>query len=213
MSANEAQYKVWTWTHPLMLHWMINPGLAINEVFLGQRVPRKMLIEQNSKKSLAERSFIPCPHCNTLHPGAKWSPQNDTAFGNWFGLYCDHCGDTIPCLSNITSLVLWGISYPFWAPFRKQWKAKWLEKQKQRFAKSMDLVSPTYNWIQSGIGFGSFLYIMNITVMPLINDVTVTGNLLLTEIPSALIAGLLYGYVMRFFLKPSRRQVKNGTTA
>ena len=50
-----------------MLHWIINPGLAINELLLGQRVPKTMLIEKDSSKSLQEKTKIPCPHCDMLN--------------------------------------------------------------------------------------------------------------------------------------------------
>jgi hypothetical protein len=212
MSSNAPQYKTWTWTHPLMLHWMINPGLAINEVFLGQRVPRKMLIEKDDFSSLMERTKVPCPHCNTLHPAAKWSVENNTAFGNWFGLYCDHCEKTIPCLPNITSLVLWGISYPFWAPFRKTWKAKWLDKQRQRFARPLELEAPSYNWLQSTIGFMFIIYLFKGIVWPLIEKGTLNGGDLGTAIVPVAIGGLLYGLFMRFFTK-ARRSRKETTTA
>src|SRR5688500_7376547 len=92
MKYDSSAYKVWSWKHPLMLHWIVNPGLAINELILGQRIPKVTLIEKNSRRPLAEKSFVPCPHCHTIHSGLKWTVQNKTAFGNWFGLYCDHCG-------------------------------------------------------------------------------------------------------------------------
>jgi hypothetical protein len=209
MSQNQPQYKTWTWSHPVMLHWMINPGLAINEVFLGQRVPRKLLIEKDAFKSLSERTLVPCPHCDTLHSATKWSTQNNTAFANWFGLYCDHCGNTIPCLHNITSFVLWGISYPFWAPFRKAWKIKWLAKQKQRFAHALDLSTPPYNWVQEGMGFGFLIYIFNGLFFPLVNGEAITDRGLAIGIPPALIGGLLYGYTMWFFVKRPRQNKEN----
>jgi len=26
------KFKIWTWKNPIMLHWIINPGLVINEL-------------------------------------------------------------------------------------------------------------------------------------------------------------------------------------
>jgi hypothetical protein len=211
MSIDPSQYKRWSWYHPLMFHWMINPGLAINEVFLGQRVPRQMLIEKNSKKPYVERSHILCPHCQTLHPSMKWSTGNKTAFGNWFGLYCDHCEKTIPCLHNLTSLLLWGISYPFWAPFRKAWKEKWLEKQKQKFAQPLDLSTPPWNWVSEGIGFAFFLWIFRSLVWPLMTDEKITGSSLLLGAASCLVSGLLYGAVMKLFMGGKTYKKKMGS--
>jgi hypothetical protein len=39
MKFNEEKYKVYTWKNWMMLHWIINQGLAINELILGQRTP------------------------------------------------------------------------------------------------------------------------------------------------------------------------------
>lgn len=55
MEYDKTKYKIWTWNNPVMLHWIINPGLAINELLLGQRVPKTMLIEKDSLKSLQEK--------------------------------------------------------------------------------------------------------------------------------------------------------------
>lgn len=96
-------YKVYRWWHPAHLFWIINPGSVINELLLGQRIPKLSLLNKTSGKSKFESSYIPCPHCKSLHQSKKWAPQNNTAFGNWFGLYCDNCGKTIPCLWSIWS--------------------------------------------------------------------------------------------------------------
>jgi hypothetical protein len=52
-----------------MLHWILNPGLAINELILGQRVPKVRLEDKTIDKPRIERVLIPCPHCETLHDG------------------------------------------------------------------------------------------------------------------------------------------------
>jgi hypothetical protein len=84
----------------VVLHWIINPGLAFNELVLGQTIPKVMLIEKEGERPLFQRSLIPCPHCNTLHSGLKWTAKNKTAFKNWFGIYCDHCSGIIPVQRN-----------------------------------------------------------------------------------------------------------------
>lgn len=88
---NEEKYKIRNWKSPVILHWIINPGLVINELLLGQTIPKVILIEREKEKSLYQRSLVPCPHCGTLHNGLKWSAQNRTAFKNWLGYYCDNC--------------------------------------------------------------------------------------------------------------------------
>jgi len=167
MDYDKEKYKIWTWKNPLMLHWIINPGLVINELVLGQRVPKVSLIEKTKTKALAEKSWIPCPHCNTLHSGLKWSEQNKTAFKNWFGLYCDNCGKIIPCVTNLTSYILLGLTFPIWFWFKDKWKAKWLEKQKVKFSKPLDLTFIPSKGLYEGIGSGFLMYVLFILFLPI----------------------------------------------
>lgn len=199
MEFDTGKYKVWTWKHPIMLHWRLNPGLVINELLLGQAVPKVMLVEKG-KKGLAESSFIPCPHCHTIHSGLKWSVQNKTAFGNWFGLYCDHCGDTIPPLRNFTSLLLLGLTFPFWMPFRKRWKRKWLSTQKEKFSKPLNLDMPAYNWVKQGLGWGAFMFVAMDLVFPLIWGEALEPLKLIIGAVVWTLAGLGFGYVMKLMV-------------
>jgi hypothetical protein len=201
MDLETTKYKVWTWRNPLMLHWILNPGLVINELILGQRIPKLTLIERDRNKTLAERSFIPCPHCNTIHSALKWSPQNKTAFKNWFGLYCDNCGKTIPCLRNLTSLILLTVTFPIWVWFKNRLKNKWLLLQKNRFSKALNLTTPGYNWVSEGLSFGIMMFIfMELLINPLIDgkgyDLLNLGLGLIIW----LLGGLAYGFAMKKFL-------------
>jgi len=159
MNYDNTKYKIWTWRNPLMLHCILNPGIAINELIFGQRIPKVTLIERNSTKPLAEKTIIPCPHCGTMHSGLKWTPQNNTAFRNWFGLYCDNCEKTIPCLTNLTSYILLGITFPIWYWFKEKWKEKWLAEQKLKFSKPLNLTQPNFKWRHVGLRWGLFMYI------------------------------------------------------
>lgn len=199
MKFDAAKYKIWTWKNPLMLHWIINPGLAFNELILGQRVPRVTLIERNSEKSLAERTFIPCPHCNTIHPALKWTPQNNTVFKNWFGLYCDKCGNTIPCLRNLTSLILLGLTFPVWIWFTKSWKRKWLSIQREKFSKPLNLTPPEYNWVTQGLRWGFLMFLIIDVLLPLINGDDFKLLNFLFGIIIWTFAGLFFGFIMKKF--------------
>lgn len=165
------EYKVQNWKSIYMLHWIINPGVAINELILGQRVPKIMLIKKDSPKPLPGKSFVPCPHCGTIHSSLEWSMQNKTAFRNWFGLYCNHCGKIIPCVRNLTSLGIILITFPIWIWFIKAWKKKWLIKQKERFSGPLKFDSPEYIvWLEGlKIGIGYYILIM-ITKFVIFND-------------------------------------------
>jgi hypothetical protein len=199
MNYDKTKYKVWTWKNPMVLHWIINPGLALNELVLGQRVPKVTLVERDATKTLAERTFIPCPHCGTLHTGLKWTLQNKTAFKNWFGLYCDNCGKVIPCLKNLTSYVILGLTFPVWFWFKNNWKAKWLEGQKVKFSKPMNLTYPelNYQWLRAGLFFGFFMYVFMDILSPLIKGETLTQKGLLIGIPVWVVVGLLFGFTMK----------------
>lgn len=41
-------YKVYRWWHPAYLFWIINPGSVINELLLGQRIPKLSLLNKTS---------------------------------------------------------------------------------------------------------------------------------------------------------------------
>ncbi len=212
MDFDKSKYRVWTWKSPLMLHWIINPGLAINELILGQRIPKVTLIERNSKKSLAEKGFVPCPHCNTIHSSLKWSIQNKTAFRNWFGLYCDHCAKIIPCLRNLTSLILLVLTFPIWIWFVKKWKEQWLFIQKEKFSKPLSLATPEFNWIAEGLGWGFFMFIIMNIFFPLIVGEKYKLMTLLLGLIIWTLGGLSFGYVVKkFIFKPLPNQSQDKT--
>jgi hypothetical protein len=197
MNYDKTKYKIWTWKNPLVLHWIINPGLVFNELVLGQRIPKVTLIERNSTKTLAERTLIPCPHCETLHSGLKWTSQNKTAFKNWFGLYCDNCGKIIPCLTNFTSYIILGLTFPIWFWFMDKWKTKWLEEQKVKFSKPLNLKQPAFKWWYAGLRWGLFMYVFMTILFPLIDGEGITQKNLLIGIPGWIVAGLLFSLIIK----------------
>jgi hypothetical protein len=200
MLYDKERYKVWTWKHPLVLHWMINPGLAVNELLLGQRVPKIMLIDKQSSKSLPEKSYVPCPHCNTIHHGLKWSSQNNTAFKNWFGLYCDHCEKVIPCAWNLTSLLILAVTFPLWLPFRKMLRANWMQMQRRRFARPLDTTMKQISWKHTGTGWAVSMFIIMQLVFPLITGEPITGKSLLVGAIVWAVAGFAFAFMMKFML-------------
>lgn len=201
MKIDTNKYKVWTWEHPMMLHWIINPGLVFNELILGQRVAKIILVEKDKSKTLTDRSFIPCPNCETIHDGRIWSAQNKTAFKNWYGLYCPNCGGVIPCLRNFASALLLTLTFPVWGWFRKSFKQEWLNKQPQRFA-SVDVnkVAPELSkkrWVAIGLSWGLFMFIFTTFIMPWLRDEAITTTEILISIPIWTLGGLAFGYTMK----------------
>ncbi|MCT1530529.1 hypothetical protein M3B46_05945 [Sphingobacterium daejeonense] len=133
MDFDKSKYKVYTWKNWMMLHWLLNPGIMVNELILGQRVPKISLEEKTTDKQWFERSIVPCPHCETLHDGRTWSSVNGTAFKNWFGLYCNTCGNIIPCLINVFSLIILIITFPIWGWFKTALKIIGLKNNHKDF--------------------------------------------------------------------------------
>lgn len=199
MNFDKKKYHVWTWKNPLILHWIINPGLAFNELILGQRVPKITVIEKGGIKPLADRSYIPCPHCETLHSSLKWTPQNNTAFKNWFGLYCDNCGKIIPCVRNLTSFILLVLTFPIWYWFKDKWKQKWLNIQKGKFSKPLVLTQPDYEWWYIGLRYALFMFIFMSLIDYLILQEIFTWKKLLVNAVVWIIGGLGFSLFMKMF--------------
>ena len=211
MKFDTNKWKIYTWKNWMMLHWVINPGLLINELILGQRVPKLSLEDKESNKSRIERSYIPCPHCERNHDSRTWSTQNGTAFKNWFGLYCPNCGEIIPCLRNIFSTLILVILFPIWYFFKNQLKESWIKKQPIRF-ETLDLNSipnpyEGKGWIKEGLGWGLFMFIFMTFLYPFFSGETIELKNVLTAIPIWTIGGLLFGYTMKLFMG-----TKNKTT-
>jgi hypothetical protein len=204
MQYDKTVYKLWDWKSFVVLHWILNPGLVFNELVLGQTIPKVMLIELAGKLPFFKRSFVPCPHCGTLHSGLKWSAQNKTAVWNWFGYYCDNCGGIIPVQRNLTTLLLLGITYPIWVWFKDSLRQRWLENQPERF-RNISLEVPkkkntTWAWIKAGLFFGLFMFVFMGILFPLIEKEPITAKRLLVSFPIWIVAGLGWGYIMKVWM-------------
>ena len=105
------------------------------ELMLGLRLPKVVLVDKESDKPQMERSYIPCPHCETLNDRRLWANGNGNAFGHWFGLVCPSCHQVIPCLWNIFSLAVLAITYPLWYFPVRFFRHRWIEQDKERLAK------------------------------------------------------------------------------
>lgn len=202
MEIDRSKYKVWDSNNLNIIHWMINPGLAINELILGQRIPRITLIDQTSDKPLMERTYIPCPNCKTYHDGRTWSAQNKTALKNWFGLYCHNCNEIIPCIRNWTSGLILILTYPFWFWWINSWKRSWMDKQPQRFSNlSFEAIEhKKVNWLKTGLVWGAFMFITMTLLMPLITGTEYDLTIILINLPIWTIGGVAFGYTMKWWM-------------
>lgn len=99
-------FDTWTWRHPAMLHWIANPGLAFNELVLGQLLPARVNLCRQCRTQ-----FVDCPHCRRAFGCVQWGG----AFGHWLRLPCPYCNGSIPNLSNALAYV---VKAPFLALLR-----------------------------------------------------------------------------------------------
>lgn len=205
MKYDHEKYKVYTWKNGLMLHWVLNPGLAISELVLGQRVPKISLLDKTTVKPRAERSFVPCPHCEKLHDSRTWATQNGTAFKNWFGLYCANCGKIIPCLTNWLSFVVLALTYPIWGWFKKRLKANWLAKQPARYDQIDLEIKPNpfdeKSWVKTGLTWGVLMFVFMTFLTPLLLNAPVTWKTVGKGIIVWTIAGLMFGFIMKLIMQ------------
>ncbi len=213
MDVDEEKYEVWNWRKLSFFHYIINPGVAVGELIMGQRTPKVILIDKHSPKAFVQRSYVPCPSCETMHNASVWSIQNKTANKNWYGLYCPSCGETIPCLRNGFSWILIMLTYPLWFWKKEDWKAKWLKKQKKRFA--------NYNgdpielnkliWWKMGAIFAGVMFVLMTVVFKAITlfFVDVEGDymshffdvkFLIVSAFSWALGGLVFALVMKYYL-------------
>jgi len=161
MEFDKDTYKVCKLPHPLLLHWIINPGLAFNELILGQRVPKITLIDKTSDAPVMERQYVPCPHCKAINDARLWSKNN--SFGHWFGYVCPKCHGKIPCLWNLTSLLLLAATFPIWIWIKILGESKWLEREKNRLSRVMISGLPeaqNTSWLKMGLAFGALMFSM-----------------------------------------------------
>ncbi len=204
MKFDPKRYKIYTWKSGVMLHWIINPGLLINELILGQRIPKINLEDRTSNKPRLERSYVPCPHCETLHDSRTWSTQNGTGFKNWFGLYCPNCGEVIPCLMNAFTFIILAFTFPLWGWFKGTLKRAWLAKQPQRFEQlEVENIYNPYSgkgWVRYGIIWAAFMYVLMTFIFPLLTNDPITKKGILLGIPIWLVGGLLFGYFLHRFM-------------
>lgn len=103
-SSSVVRFSLW--------HWILNPGVAINELVLGQRMPERMFVCKSCETPMPDRCYVHCAACDSFHQGRLWSGLN--AFGHWLGYFCPTCGASIPCLWNFTSKLIIAVTAPVW---------------------------------------------------------------------------------------------------
>jgi uncharacterized protein (TIGR02996 family) len=100
--------------NPAILHWIVNPGLAINELVLGQRIPRVMHLCKTcwvaSVRCAACRRFLTLKRL-----------YGERAGGMWVRLPCPACGADVPLVRNWFAKLIIGAGK---MAFRSLWARK-----------------------------------------------------------------------------------------
>jgi hypothetical protein len=128
------RFRKWALPHPLVLHFVLNPGGAVNELLLGMRIPKVIYFCRDCQRGLANQ-YVKCPACGGIHSALIWASLD--AFGHWAGLFCPSCGARVPCLRNWFSALILAVTLPaWWFPVRaiKDW---WVEIEKSRNVKAL----------------------------------------------------------------------------
>ena len=195
MDFDRDRYTVWTWKHPLMLHWILNPGLAINELVLGQRVPAVTLLDRTSSRPLVERQYVPCPTCGAHNHGLVYAK---VAMGNYAGLVCAECGAPIPMMKNALTWLILLVTWPLWKPLERRFGPGLRARQFAKLQANKGDIAPLLkrvSGVRMGLFFGSAMVVVY-GVMRLLD-----GDPWGAAIPSALVSGLLAGVLFGVFMK------------
>lgn len=211
MEFDRRRYRVYDIRHPAIWHWILNPIVAINELLCGQRVPKVMLLDRMGDKPIIDRLYVPCPHCETLNASRIWSFGN--AFGHWFGYVCPACGERIPCLRNVFSLLLLALTLPLWIIPVRRMRQRWLAYERERMAvAAARALGPQkkVRWLMVGtFGFGGSMFVVCGLVftiaaggvhgfsLSMLDDWLGTMALLL---PLCLVGGFIGGAIMKLFM-------------
>ncbi len=200
-------FKRWELPHLLVLHWVLNPGLAFNEIVLGQRLPKTQLICQDCDGPILDRAFVPCPSCKTLHLGRLAAGKR--SFRNWRGISCPSCNERIPCIWNVFSLLILGLTFPLWAlpyflyfrnlPLRPFFQ---LEDGKPPIPKSIS----KRTWIIMGASWGGFMWLI-MSVIPALrsSNLGFDWNSALIGLPIWTVGGFAFGFITWFILGRTRK--------
>lgn len=197
-----SNFKRWDLTHPLILHWVLNPGVAFGEILFGMRVPKLQLICRDCQEARIDRIYVPCPSCRAMHLGRSWSRRR--GFGNWRGIACPSCRDSIPCLWNVFSLLFLAVTWPAWfLPYRLYFRDKPLKP----IYDSVDGTPPTpkaitsRTWIFAGILLGGCFGILLLPIALLTSSKSCVTTLLYCGF-----VGFGFSFSMWFFFgrKPRR---------
>lgn len=189
----------------------LNPGIAVNELVFGQRMPKRTYVCKSCPRPLAERSFVHCPLCDTFHDSRVWALPR--AFGNWLGLVCPTCGAEIPCSWNLTSQLLLALTMPLWFLPVKHNRAKWLSSKhrliagtahKLALARSQpDREKKSIDYLCMGLGWGLAMFLIMTPFTTHRWWWEMSLPFLLVNMAVWTVGGIVFGVAMKIFMDKS----------
>ena len=202
MQYDKNRFKVLALPHPFILFWVLCPVVIFNELIVGQRLPKLTLIDKKNDKSRTKRTYVPCPHCETLNDSRLWA--NGIVFGRWFGLVCPSCHEIIPCLWNIFSLAILAITSPLWYFPARFFRQRWFEKEKERLAKGLEhpliQAKPQMNLLYSCF-FCGLMGVMWVTIFEVLNGWEWNWMIIiLTSLLFGMVSSSVWGFCEYFFM-------------
>lgn len=204
MEFDRERYFVWSWKNPLVLHYILNPALAFNELVLGQRLPAVTLIDRTLPRPLVERQYIPCPACGAHNHAMAYAK---VAFGNYAGLVCAECGERIPTLKNALSWLILMITWPLWKPLERRYGPGMRARQFAKLQEVKGDIAPLIkraSGVRMGLYFGAIMAVFFI-VGGLIDGRSLTEAAIGGGV-GGLMAGVFFGVVMKMFLSVRGRE-------
>lgn len=201
---------------PTMLHWKLNPGLMVNEVLLGQRIPAEMWLCAACDLPRAERTWIPCRACKTLHPSLLWGKGN--AFGHWYGLFCPSCCEEIPCLRNVFARGAETALTPLSWMIRPLLAERWRRREIEAATRHKLVVHEDPRWLRIGVvkfGGSMFALLYGVPALAALPAIAIgwlppqlATGIAFAAIPAlalCLVAGLIWGLVMKLHMESRGR--------
>ena len=190
----------------LLLHWVINPGLAFNELILGQRIPRVSLECRSCDLPRMERSFVCCPACHAIHDSRIWSGRH--GFGNWLGLVCPSCGERIPCLWNIFSLALLSVTAPLWYFPVRYYRQHAIVSRPSLEISDSNRFDSKRSWLCPALSWGTFMFVV-MTLAPFIQRGLASGYWNWVELSIGgltwCVGGFAFGWLLSQYLGKTRK--------
>jgi hypothetical protein len=195
-------FKVSKLPDPLVLHYVLNPGIAVSEVLLGLCCPKITLYCQTCQLPLYARTYVPCPHCRTMHDARLWSKGR--VFGNWRGYICPNCKQRIPRLWNVFSLLILIVLAPIWYfPYRFFYR-NYRRRSRAANISTAIISNPTKKtWIFMGASFAWFMWLF-MSLIPAVIQFAKTQvfpfSVVLTDLVIYGISGFCFGLLMYLIL-------------